>query len=142
MKSAPYLIVIISLITFFNSLAQSVEFAEPPLMKLPQKDFIDGYKIKYKAKKKGHIYLVLYKNGSPIGNSVIPVKKGSGIIETSIAIWDGKKVLTSGNKYSYFIKMHAAPYHIFENLVAESPIVKGVKVAGVDTKYIKKVYKL
>lgn len=106
-----------------------VKFFETPTMEIKQKsNYINGFKIKYNVPGNGFLYLTLFKNGKPIGNSVKKVTRGKRIIETNIFIWDGGQTLTRKGDYVYRLEIYKGSENDFSKRVAKAPNISGIKV--------------
>lgn len=126
-----YKILVVGFMLFTTQLfsQEYVKFIETPPMIVEQKsNYINGFKIKYNIPTSGFLYLTLFKDGKPIGNSVKKVTRGKRIIETNLMIWDGGNSLTRKGEYIYRLEVFKGPKNDFTKRITKATPIDSIKV--------------
>lgn len=117
---------------FFTAPIFSQEYVkyivEPPKKIQQKSDYIYGAKVKYNIPTSGYLYLTLFKDSQPIGNSVHKVTRGKRELKCDIFIWDGGKSVTRKGVYEYRLEVFKGEENDFNTSITKAPVIRGVEV--------------
>ncbi len=106
-----------------------VKYVTPPPTEIPQKSgYINNIDVKYNIPEAGYLYLTLFKDSKPVGNSVHKVTRGKRSVRCNIFIWDGGKSITKKGEYKYKLEIYKGPENDFNEKIIDAPDITEIKI--------------
>ncbi len=100
---------------------------DPPKQILRKSSVIENIEIKYNIPKSGYMYVALLRNDIPIGNTIVPVKRGKRVVLCNIYIWEDKTLKLKGD-YKYVINIWEGEKDSFQTRILDPVEYGGVEV--------------